>query len=159
MSDAHTIPVAAGSPAARPQPAIIGLLSRIPYDLIALVARLSMAAVFWQSGQTKVEGWHVSENAIYLFQNEYRLPLIDPVIAANLAAFAEHLFPVLLVLGLATRFAALALLGMTLVIEIFVYPDAWPVHGTWATCFLLLIAQGPGRIALDHLIARKWLRG
>ncbi len=103
-----------------------------------------MAAVFWQSGQTKVEGWHVSENAIYLFQNEYRLPLIDPVIAAHLAAFSEHFFPVLLVLGLATRFAALALLGMTLVIEIFVYPDAWPVHGTWAACFLMLIAQGRG---------------
>ncbi|WP_246702927.1 DoxX family protein [Starkeya sp. ORNL1] len=142
----------------RRQPAVIGLLSRIPYDLTALVARLSMAAVFWQSGQTKVEGWHVSENAIYLFQNEYRLPLIDPVIAAHLAAFAEHFFPVLLVLGLATRFGALALLGMTLVIEIFVYPDAWPIHGTWATCFLILIAQGPGRVALDHLIARRFNR-
>ena len=158
MPDAHSMSLASGGTDTRPQPAIIGLLSRIPYDLTALVARLSMAAVFWQSGQTKVEGWHVSENAIYLFQNEYRLPLIDPVIAANLAAFSEHFFPVLLVLGLATRFAALALLGMTLIIEIFVYPDAWPVHGTWAACFLMLIAQGPGRIALDHLIARRFNR-
>lgn len=158
MSDAHTMPLAADTAGARPQPAIIGLLGRFPYDITALIARLSMAAVFWQSGQTKVEGWHLSENAIYLFQNEYRLPLIDPVIAAHLAAFAEHVFPVLLVLGLATRFAALALLGMTLVIEIFVYPDAWPVHGTWAACFLILIAQGPGRVALDHLIARRLMR-
>lgn len=158
MSDSHTMSLAQGDTYTRPQPALITLLSRIPYDLTALIARFSMAAVFWQSGQTKVEGWHLSENAIYLFQNEYRLPLIDPVIAAHLAAFAEHFFPVLLVLGLATRFAALALLGMTLVIEIFVYPDAWPVHGTWATCFLILIAQGPGRVALDHLIARRLMR-
>lgn len=158
MSDAHTMPLAADTAGAGAQPAIIGLLGRFPYDLTALIARVSMAAVFWQSGQTKVEGWHLSENAIYLFQNEYRLPLIDPVIAAHLAAFAEHFFPVLLVLGLATRFSALALLGMTLVIEIFVYPDAWPVHGTWAACFLILIAQGPGRIAIDHLVARRLLR-
>ena len=104
----------------------IALFERIPYALIALIARVAPAAVFWQSGQTKLEGWHVSDNAIYLFREEYRLPLIDPVIAAHLAAFAEHFFPILLVLGLATRFAALALLGMTLVIEIFVYPGAWP---------------------------------
>lgn len=157
MSDTHAMSRAPSASGIRRQPAIIALLGRIPYDLIALVARLSVAAVFWRSGQTKVEGWHVTENAIYLFQNEYRLPVLDPVIAANLAAFSEHFFPLLLVIGLGTRFAALALLAMTLVIEIFVYPDAWPVHGTWATCFLILIAQGPGRLALDHLLARKWM--
>jgi len=133
----------------------IALLERIPYTLIALVARVAPAAVFWQSGQTKLEGWHLSDNAIYLFREEYKLPLVDPVIAAHLAAFAEHFFPILLVLGLATRFAALALLGMTLVIEIFVYPDAWPTHGTWAACFLLLMAQGGGTLSLDHLIGRR----
>lgn len=133
----------------------IALFERIPYALIALVARVAPAAVFWQSGQTKLDGWRVSENAIYLFREEYRLPLIDPVIAAHLAAFAEHFFPILLVLGLATRFAALALLGMTLVIEIFVYPDAWPTHGTWAACFLLLMAQGSGAWSLDHLIKKN----
>ncbi|MCY0672128.1 hypothetical protein OVX45_27650, partial [Klebsiella pneumoniae] len=69
MSDAHSMTLAPGGTDTRPQPAIIGLLGRIPYDLIALVARISMAAVFWQSGQTKIKGWHVSENAIYLFQN------------------------------------------------------------------------------------------
>ena len=108
----------------------IALLEQIPYSLVALAARIFPAAVFWQSGQTKLEGWHLSDNAIYLFREEYKLPLIDPVIAAHLAAFAEHFFPILLVLGLATRFAALALLGMTLVIEIFVYPDAWPTHAS-----------------------------
>jgi putative oxidoreductase len=136
----------------------IGLLESIPYALIAFIARVAPAAVFWQSGQTKLQGWHVSDNAIYLFREEYRLPLIDPVIAAHLAAFAEHFFPILLVLGLATRFAALALLGMTLVIEIFVYPDAWPTHGTWAACFLLLMAQGAGTWSLDHVIKQRQLR-
>ena len=133
----------------------IALFESIPYALIALIARVAPAAVFWQSGQTKLEGWHVSDNAIYLFREEYKLPLIDPVIAAHLAAFAEHFFPVLLVLGLATRFAALALLGMTLIIEIFVYPDAWPTHGTWAACFLILMAQGAGAWSLDHLIKQR----
>ena len=130
----------------------IAFLDQIPYSLVALAARIFPAAVFWQSGQTKLEGWHLSDNAIYLFREEYKLPLIDPVIAAYLATFAEHFFPILLVLGLATRFAALALLGMTLVIEIFVYPDAWPTHGTWAACFLILIARGAGAWSLDHVI-------
>ena len=134
----------------------IALLEQIPYSLVALAARIFPAAVFWQSGQTKLEGWHLSDNAIYLFREEYKLPLIDPVIAAHLAAFAEHFFPILLVLGLATRFAALALLGMTLVIEIFVYPGAWPTHGTWAVCFLILIARGAGAWSLDHVIKARY---
>lgn len=138
---------------------ILRLLDRIPHDAIALISRLSIGAVFWQSGQTKVEGWHVTDNAVYLFQTEYKLPLIDPWIAAHLAAFSEHFFPVLLVLGFASRLAALALLGMTLVIEIFVYPDAWPTHGTWAVCFLVIIAGGPGRISIDHFIARHFRNG
>src|SRR6476469_781105 len=136
---------------------IIALFESIPYALIALIARVAPAAVFWQSGQTKISGWHVSDNAIYLFREEYKLPLIDPVVAAHLAAFAEHFFPILLILGLATRFAALALLGMTLVIEIFVYPGAWPTHGTWAACFLILITRGAGAWSLDHVIKRQCL--
>jgi putative oxidoreductase len=149
--------------AIRPQSGIAGLIVRlnaliacIPYWLVALIARLSIAAVFWRSGQTKIDGWHVSDTAILLFKDEYKLPLIDPTLAAYLATFAEHFFPVLLVLGLATRFAALALLVMTLVIEIFVYPDAWPTHGTWAACFLILMTQGPGKISLDHVIAQRY---
>jgi putative oxidoreductase len=137
---------------------LIGLLSTIPHDVIALIARISVSAVFWQSGQTKLDGWHVSSNAVYLFQNEYKVPLIDPWVATHVAAFSELFFPILLVVGLASRFSALALLGMTLVIEIFVYPDAWPTHGTWAACFLLVIARGPGLFSLDHLVARKFGR-
>ncbi len=133
----------------------IAAMAAIPDWLIALVARLSIAGVFWQSGQTKVEGFTVTENAIALFQDEYRLPLISPWLGAHLAAFAEHLFPVLLVVGLATRFSALALLGMTLVIQVLVYPSAWPTHGTWAACLLFIMARGPGFLSIDALIARR----
>ncbi|SHE84117.1 DoxX family protein [Thermomonas hydrothermalis] len=144
------------------------LLSRIPHSLIALLGRFSIAAVFWQSGQTKVEGFavdlltgqfqlgwpHLSDSALALFRDEYRLPLLPADDAALLAALAEHLFPVLLLAGLATRLSALGLLGMTAVIEIFVYPDAYPTHSTWAAVLLYLIARGPGTLSLDHLLAR-----
>jgi putative oxidoreductase len=149
--------------ALRPQSGLAGLVVRanvlmaaIPYWLVALITRVSIAAVFWRSGQTKVDGWHLTDSTLFLFKDEYKLPLIDPTLAAYLATFAEHFFPVLLVLGLATRFAALALLIMTLVIEIFVYPDAWPTHGTWAACFLILMTQGAGKLSLDHLIAQRY---
>jgi len=150
----ETMPDLAGPLPKRFFEQVVQTLDRIPNDLIALVARLSIAAVFWQSGQTKVEGWMLSDNALYLFENEYKLPLIDPWLAAHLAAFAEHFFPILLVIGLASRLSALALLGMTLVIEIFVYPDAWPTHGTWAACLLFIAARGPGLFSLDAVIAR-----
>jgi putative oxidoreductase len=149
--------------ALRPQSGLAGLvasanvlMAAIPYWLVALITRVSIAAVFWRSGQTKVDGWHLTDSTLFLFKDEYKLPLIDPTLAAYLATFAEHFFPVLLVLGLATRFAALALLIMTLVIEIFVYPDAWPTHGTWAACFLILMTQGAGKLSLDHLIAQRY---
>ena len=146
--------------------ACITLFSHIPLSLIALLARFSIAAVFWKSGQTKIEGlaidlvdgtlmlgWpHLSDSAVFLFQNEYKLPLLPPELAATMAAFAEHLFPLLLLLGLATRFSALALLGMTSVIQLLVYPGAYPTHGTWAAILLYLMASGPGRISLDHAL-------
>ena len=135
---------------------VIGLLESLPYWILGLAARVFPAAVFWQSGQTKIEGWHLSDSAIALFQDEYKLPLVDPTAAAYAAAFAEHFFPILLVLGLASRFAAFSLLIMTSIIEIFVYPDAWPTHGVWATCFLLVITRGPGLISLDHFIAKHF---
>jgi putative oxidoreductase len=135
---------------------VIAAMDHIPYWFIALAARIFPAAVFWQSGETKVAGFHLKPSAIALFQNEYQLPLIDPTIAAYMSAFAEHFFPILLVIGLATRFSALALLSMTAVIEIYVYPGAWPTHGVWATCFLVVIARGPGWLSLDHLIANKF---
>ena len=138
--------------------AATALLDKIPQSLISLAARIFPAAVFWMSGQTKVEGFHITDNAIALFRDEYALPWIDPELAAKIAAFSEHFFPILLVIGLASRLSALALLGMTAVIEIFVYPDAWPTHGVWVTCFLVVIARGPGVFSLDHLLARRWLR-
>jgi putative oxidoreductase len=149
------------------------LFERIPHSLIAFLARFSIAAVFWTSGQTKVDGFVVNlatgevhlgwprlaDSALALFRDEYRLPFVSPEIAAPLAATAEHVFPLLLLIGLGTRWAALALLAMTLVIEIFVYPDAYPTHGTWAAIFLYLIARGPGLFSLDHWIAGRRARG
>jgi putative oxidoreductase len=125
----------------------------IGHDLIALAARLGIAGTFWLSGRTKVDGLlSVSESAIALFEDEYRLPLLPPDIAAHLATYAEHLFPILLVLGLATRLSALSLLGMTAVIQLLVYPSAWPTHLTWAAALLYLVARGPGRVSLDALL-------
>jgi putative oxidoreductase len=145
------------------------LLERIPNSLIAFIARFSMAAVFWNSGQTKVQGlvinlvarewtlgWpRLSESALALFQDEYKLPFIPPEWAAPMAAAAEHVLPVLLLLGLGTRFAALGLLGMTLVIQLFVYPGAYATHGTWAAVLLYLMARGPGMLSVDHWLASR----
>ena len=147
---------------------VITVFSRIPDSLIALIGRFSVAAIFWKSGQTKVQdfaidivageftiGWpRLSDSAVDLFRDEYRLPLIPPEWAALMAAFAEHVFPALLLIGLATRFSALALLGMTLVIQVFVYPDAYPTHGVWMTVLLFLVARGGGAASLDHWLSR-----
>lgn len=130
-------------------------LNAIPDSAIALLARLSVGAIFWMSGQTKVDGFRLSENAVELFKEDYKLPLVDPVIAATLAAIAEHVFPALIVMGLASRLSAAALLGMTAVIQLLVYPGAWPTHGVWATALLFIVARGPGVVSLDHLIAKR----
>ena len=123
----------------------------VGHTLLAAIARVAIASLFLQSGRTKVDGWlHVSDGAIELFRDEYKLPLLSPELAAHAAAYAEHLFPVLLVLGLFTRLSALALLGMTAVIEIFVYPDAWPTHLSWAGLLLYLIARGAGSMSMDR---------
>ena len=134
--------------------ALAGWLERVlTHDLLALVNRIAVAALFFFSGRTKVEGWlTVSNSAHALFRDEYRLPLVPPELAAHLAAYAEHLFPLLLMLGLLTRLSALSLLGMTLVIQIFVYPDAWPTHLSWAGLLLYIAARGPGRASLDYLL-------
>ena len=155
MTDVSPAVAQVRSVTARIVEGVIATLDGIPYWFVALAARIFPAAVFWQSGETKVAGWHLKPSAVALFQNEYQLPLIDPEIAAYASAFSEHVFPILLVIGFATRFSALALLFMTSVIEIFVYPGAWPTHGVWATCFLILIARGPGVLSLDQLIARR----
>ncbi|HCZ00502.1 MAG: DoxX family protein [Rhodobacterales bacterium RIFCSPHIGHO2_02_FULL_62_130] len=127
-------------------------IARIPEAPVALMLRVFPALVFWQSGQTKVEGFAIKDSTWFLFEQEYALPLIPSELAAVLATVAEHLLPVLLILGLLTRLSALGLLGMTAVIQIFVYPDAWMTHGLWAAPLLALAARGPGGWSLDSLI-------
>jgi putative oxidoreductase len=121
--------------------------------LLLLVQRLGIAAIFFLSGRTKVDGWFtLSDSTFELFRTDYALPLIPPDVAAYAATISEHVFSILLVFGLFTRFSATALLGMTLVIEIFVYPDAWPTHLSWAGLMLPLIAYGGGKLSLDRLL-------
>ena len=126
----------------------------LPSSLLLLVQRLGIASVFFMSVRTKVYGLlTVNDTAFELFRTDYALPLVKPEIAAYAATYSEHLFPMLLVLGLFTRFSATALLIMTAVIDIFVYPDAWPTHLSWAGLLLPLIAFGGGKIALDRAAA------
>ena len=125
----------------------------LPPSLLLLVQRLGIAAVFFMSGRTKVDGWlTINDSAFELFRSDYALPLVKPEIAAYAATYSEHLFPILLVLGLFTRLSACALLVMTSIIEIFVYPDAWPTHLSWAGLMLPLIALGGGKLSLDRLL-------
>ena len=128
------------------------LLAQLPADILLLAARIFPAAVFWASGRTKVDGFSIKPSTFALFEDLYALPVIPPHLAAVMASVAEHLFPILLVLGLATRLSALALLGMTLVIQTFVFPEAWMTHGLWAAAFLTVIKFGPGRLSLDRVL-------
>jgi putative oxidoreductase len=126
-----------------------------PPSLLLLVQRLGIAAVFFMSGRTKIAdgSWlTVSDGAFELFRTDYALPFIPPVPATYAATTAEHLFPILLTFGLFTRVSAGGLLVMTLVIEIFVYPDAWPTHLSWTGLLLPLIALGGGKLSLDRLL-------
>ncbi len=151
-------PLGLAARAGRVQAKISELLS--PLALFAL--RLPVAAVFWRSGRTRVEGWNIfeiSESQAFLFEYEFDLPF--PVLMAHLTAMAEHILPVLLLLGLFTRLGALGMLTMTAVIQLFVYPDAWlNAHMFWATILFAVVVLGPGKISLDHLIGRwfapKW---
>ncbi len=131
----------------------IDFLNSIPQTLLAIPARLALATVFWNSGQTKIADWDAT---LYLFREEYRLPLLPPELAAHMAAATELTTPVLLVMGIATRLTALVLLGMTFVIQIFVYPQAWPVHIQWLAMLLFLLCRGPGALSLDEVIRRRF---
>ena len=126
------------------------VLEATPLSIIQLMARVGVGAVFFKSGLTKIASW---EFTIQLFRDEYRVPLLPPEIAAPLAAATELTMPVLLVLGLATRLATLPLLAMTLVIQLFVYPDSWAEHLTWASLLLLILTRGPGAFSADRFIA------
>jgi len=124
----------------------------LPEGPLLLVARLGAAAVFFVSGRTKVQGLlTITDGTYQLFATEYKIPLISPWLAAHLATYSEHLFPLLLVLGLFARIGALGLLGMTAVIEIFVYPDAWPTHLSWAGLLIPILVRGPGALSLDWM--------
>ena len=132
------------------------LQQRLPDALLLFTARIGIAAVFFLSGRTKVTGLlEITPEAYELFRNEYAVPLLSPSLAAHLATYSEHLFPVLLAFGLFTRVAAVGLLGMTLVIQTFVYPDAWSTHLSWAGLLLLLMARGGGAWSLDHVLATE----
>lgn len=126
-------------------------LARFPLSVIQLAMRIAVGAVFFNSGLLKINSW---EFAIKLFQDEYKVPLLDPALAAGLATFNELTFSILLVVGLATRIATLPLLGMIAVIQTFVYPQAWTEHLLWASILVFLLTRGPGALSLDHLIAR-----
>jgi putative oxidoreductase len=132
----------------------------LPDAALLLLDRVAVAAIFFLSGRTKVQGlFTIKESTYELFRSEYALPLVPPELAAQMAATAEHVLPLLLVLGLCTRGAALGLLGMTAVIEIFVYPDAWPTHLGWAALLLPLVAKGGGKWSLDRGMGVRWARG
>ena len=129
-------------------------LNSVPYSLLAIPLRLAVANVFWSSGTTKLANWDAT---LDLFENEYNVPLVSPEVAANIGASIELSMPVLLVLGLLTRPAAAVLFGMTLFIEIFVYPLAWPTHIQWAAMILVLLCRGAGSFSLDFFARRFFL--
>ncbi|MEC8082456.1 MAG: DoxX family protein [Pseudomonadota bacterium] len=144
------------------------LFRTLPEALILLLTRFALATVFWLSGQTKIEGFAfnplagqfefglptMKESTFFLFEYEYALPLIPANLAAYLATAAEHVLPILLILGLFTRLGAAGILAMTLVIQLFVYPSAYALHTSWAAMALLLMKQGAGRVSLDNLLTR-----
>jgi putative oxidoreductase len=134
---------------------IIALLERFPLSVLQLMMRISIGAVFWYSGLTKIASW---QPTVALFANEYKVPILPPELAATLAASVELTCPILLALGLATRLATLPMLGMTFVIGVFVYPEDWVEHLGWATMLLFILTRGPGSISLDHFVARAFAR-
>lgn len=151
-----TAPVASTSPRS-PALALISRVLRwldgVPYTVLAIPLRLAVATVFWNSAMTKLANW---DTAVALFVDEYKLPLLPPELVAYVAVSIELTTPVLLVAGLFTRVAALALLGMTAVIEIFVYPLAWPTHLQWAAMLFVLLCRGPGRVSVDHWLWKRF---
>jgi len=145
------------------------IFSKIPESVTLFIARFAIAAVFWRSGQTKIQGFsldiitmkaefglpQLADSTLYLFQHEYNLPLIPPMIAAILATIAEHVLPILILTGTFTRLAGFGIAMMTLVIQIFVYPDAYPTHATWIAISLLLMYRGAGNLSVDHWLTKR----
>ena len=133
----------------------VGKLKTIPDQLIILMARVGMGAFFVRAGQTKVDSdFNLTDTTMYLFREEYKVPVLPPEVAAYMATATEHILGALLVIGLASRLSALGLLGMTLVIQFFVYPGSWPDHLLWASVLVLILARGPGWLAADSLVCK-----
>lgn len=124
---------------------------KFPDWLMPLLQRFAISGVFWLSARTKVDGFSIEDSTFFLFANDYNLPIIPSTWAAYAATIAEHLFPILLILGLFTRLSATALLIMTLTIQFLVYPGAWALHLTWIAILVPLIARGGGALSLDRL--------
>ena len=135
--------------------AICAKLERFPLSIIQLAMRIAVGAAFFRSGLLKINSW---EFAVQLFRDEYKVPLLDPVLAAQIATVVELGVPLLLFAGLATRLATLPLLGMIAVIQIFVYPNAWSDHLLWGSILVFLLTRGAGAFSLDHLIASNRIR-
>jgi putative oxidoreductase len=135
---------------------MIRWLEAVPYSLLALPLRVAAATVFWNSAMAKLANW---ETTLALFEDEYQVPLLPAGLAANMALTIELVAPILLVLGLFTRAAALVLIAMTAVIQVFVYPGSWPTHIQWAAMLLVLLCRGAGGISLDRPLARRFLGG
>lgn len=129
-------------------------LEAVPYSVLAIPLRLGVAWIFWSSAQVKLINW---QRTLEFFTEEYRVPILPPELAANMALAIEIACPILLVLGLLTRFAVVVLLGMTAVIQTFVYPEAWPTHLQWTAMMLMLLCRGAGTFSLDHFLW-NWLR-
>ncbi len=132
---------------------LVRIFERVPYSLLAIPLRLAVATVFWNSGTTKIADWNAT---LQLFEDEYKVPLLPPDIAAYIGASIELSTPILLVLGFMTRPAAFVLLGMTTIIEVFVYPQAWPTHIQWAAMLLVLLCRGAGTLSVDHWLWRRF---
>lgn len=130
--------------------ATIAALEAVPWTILALPARAAGFAVFWRSGSVKLDDW---QGTVALFREEYRVPALPPEFAAYLATAVELGAAVLLLFGLLTRLSALALLGLTLIIQVFVYPEAWPTHIQWLAFLLPLLARGPGDLSLDRALS------
>jgi putative oxidoreductase len=135
---------------------IVGWLNRTPYALLALPLRAAVASVFWHAAQAHLANW---DTTLYLFANSYKVPLLPPTMAAYMAVAIEQTTPWLLIAGFLTRPAAAILLGMTAIIEIFVYPGSWPSHIQWAAMLLVLLFRGAGTLSIDHLIGRRVRHG
>ncbi|MFM9845455.1 MAG: DoxX family protein [Dongiaceae bacterium] len=131
----------------------LALLERIPFAIAPLLMRIGMGLVFWRSAQTKLANW---DTTLLLFREEYRVPVLPPELAAYLATAVELTAPILLAFGLATRLGAGAMLGMTLVIQLFVYPQSYPDHLLWAGPLVYLVLRGPGALSIDHAIQKRF---